>query len=286
MQRMPAADPGIRLATIADIPAIRSVLAAHGNDGPVVNVDIVGPYVMHLILNHRALVTEEAGAVIAFGAVVHAGVADHLADLFVMPDRLGQGIGRSLLAALFDDAARRVTFASDDPRAMPSYIRAGMSPLWISLYLTGDTGRLSRPGGLDVEAATPEALAGLEHAWTGHDRLDDHRYWASQPAADSFVITTCGEPVAFAHSRARQLSDIRVMDRMMIRPDADPIEPILSGLHRAGGGRAVDCVIPGPNPVLPVLLEHGFRITDHDQFMASAPDIVDPARRLPNPGLL
>jgi hypothetical protein len=35
-----------------------------------------------------------------------------------------------------------------------------------------------------------------------------------------------------------------------------------------------------------VLLEAGVRIVDHDQFMCSDPSLVDPARLLPNPGML
>ena len=42
----------------------------------------------------------------------------------------------------------------------------------------------------------------------------------------------------------------------------------------------------GPNPLLPALLEAGFRIVDRDQFLASEPDLVDPVRLLPNPGML
>ena len=40
------------------------------------------------------------------------------------------------------------------------------------------------------------------------------------------------------------------------------------------------------NPVLPVLLGAGFRIVDRDQFMASDPGLIDPARLLPNPGMM
>ncbi len=44
--------------------------------------------------------------------------------------------------------------------------------------------------------------------------------------------------------------------------------------------------VAGPSPVLPVLLAAGFRITDRDEFMASDPGLVDPARLVPNPGML
>ena len=222
-QRMGPATGITRPATPDDIPTIRAILAAHGNDGPVTRVDIVGPYVRHLVTRHRTLLTEEAGAAVAFGAVVDAGLAVHLADLFVMPDRLGRGLGRPLLAALFGDEPRRTTFASDDPRALPLYVRAGMTPLWPTLYVEGDASRLAKPPGLEVVAAAPEELAALELAWTGADRRDDHRFWASQADADPFLVVDRDGPVALAIGRARQVSDVRVIDRMLVRPGADPV---------------------------------------------------------------
>ena len=275
-----------RPATLEDVPAIRAILAAHGNDGPVTRFDIVGPYVRHLVTRHRVLVTEEDGAAVAFGAVVDARISVQLADLFVVPDRLGQGLGRPLLTALFGDAPRRTTFASDDPRALPSYVRAGMTPLWPMLYLEGDGARLPAPPGLELEVATPEALAELEAAWTGAYRLDDHRFWASQAEADTFLVLDRDGPLALGHGRARQAAEVRIVDRMLVRPGASPVAPVLAALRRTDRGTGVVVPVPGPNPALPVLLDQGFRVMDRDQFMASEPDLVDPARFLPNPGML
>ncbi len=249
-------------------------------------MDIVGPYVRHLVTRHRTLLTEEGGVALAFGAVVDAGLAIHLADLFVVPDRLGQGLGRPLLAALFGDARRRTTFASDDPRAIPLYVRAGMTPLWPTLYVEGDGTRLPTPPGLDVVAAPPEELAALELAWTGADRRDDHRFWASQADADPFLVVDRDGPVALAIGRARQVSDVRVIDRMLVRPGADPVPAVLAALRRTDRGTRVICSLFGPSPVLPALLEAGFHVTDRDQYMASDAGLIDPVRFLPNPGML
>ena len=41
--------------------------------------------------------------------------------------------------------------------------------------------------------------------------------------------------------------------------------------------------VPGPHPVVPSLLERGVRIADRDQFCATDPDLIDPARLLPSP---
>ena len=93
-------------------------------------------------------------------------------------------------------------------------------------------------------------------------------------------------PVALAIGRARQVSDVRVIDRLRVRPGADPVPPVLAALRRADRGTRVVASLLGPNPVLPVLLEAGFRVVDRDQYLASDAGLVDPARFLPNPGML
>jgi len=140
----------IRPATHDDVPPIRTILAGHGSDGPIINGDVVGPYLGHLIDHGRAFVSVADDEVVGFAAADETGRGRHLADLFVRLDRLGQGIGRPLLEAVFDGADDRTTFASDDPRALPLYVRSGMMPLWASIYLEGavsilaDTARARR----------------------------------------------------------------------------------------------------------------------------------------------
>ena len=278
--------PEIRSARPDDIGAIRSILADHGNDGPIVAADIVGPYVAHLVRHHRAMVSV-VDEVVAFGAIVDTGVSAHLADLFVRPGLLGRGIGRPLLSALFAGASRRTTFASDDPRALPLYVRAGMAPLWASLYLEGAGAVLPAPSrSIDVERTDATRLARLELEWTGVDRSIDHEFWASQAEADSAVVAVGGEPAAIVHARTRQASRVRVVDRLLVRPGVDPVAPALAALRMAARGGSVQCVVQGPSPLLRVLLDLGFLVHDRDQYMASEAGLVDAARLMPNPGML
>jgi hypothetical protein len=44
--------------------------------------------------------------------------------------------------------------------------------------------------------------------------------------------------------------------------------------------------VPGPSPLVRVLLESGFRIIDHDTFLASDPAVIDPLREIVNTGFL
>jgi GNAT superfamily N-acetyltransferase len=284
---MADSDVEIRAATLDDVPSIRSLLAAHGDDGPATTVDIVGPYLGHLIEHATALVSERAEEILAFGAGVNTGVSRHLADLFVRPDSLGQGIGRPLLAAVLGDAWPRTTFASADPRALPLYVRAGMTPLWPCLYLEGSSDGLPAPDPtITIAAAAPVPLSDLERAWTGAHRPIDHAFWASQADAEPFAVFEGGQPVALGYARARQASPARAIDRLVIRPGFDPIAPVLAAIRHGARGSAIVVCLFGPQPVLPILLRARFRIIDRDQFMASDSGLIDPIRLLPSPGML
>jgi hypothetical protein len=73
---------------------------------------------------------------------------------------------------------------------------------------------------------------------------------------------------------------------MVVRPGADPVVPVLAALRRGARGGSVAVFLPGPSPVLRVLLDLGFLVQDRDQYLASEPGLVDPARLVPNPGML
>jgi GNAT superfamily N-acetyltransferase len=288
----------VRLATPDDIPAIREVLASNGNDGPAGQLrgpDVVGPYLRHLIARHRTMVSELPGTgAAAFGAIADVGLAWHLADLFVHAARLGQGIGRPLLDTLFGDRQPRTTFASNDPRALPLYVRAGMAARWATLYLRGGPAAAQRIGAdrrarsLEVVDGDPADLTALELVWTGADRAADRVYWATMPGSDPFVVRDADGPVAAGYGRDRQIGPAaRAVDRLVLRPGAEPIGPVLAAIDRCmAHGETLDVTVPGPHPALPVLLELGLRIEDRDIYCAGPTDPVDPAQRLVHGGLL
>ena len=163
-----------------------------------------------------------------------------------------------------------------------------MDPLWPNLYLEGSATLLpvARPG-LAVRDGSAAEAAELELAWTGAARAVDHEFWAGEsPSVDPFVIEDDAGPAAFGYGRGRQEPGVRLLHRMLLRPGADPVGPALAGLARAARGGRIEACVQGPSPALRVLLEAGFRIVDRDQFMASEPGLVDPARLFPNPGML
>jgi hypothetical protein len=78
----------------------------------------------------------------------------------------------------------------------------------------------------------------------------------------------------------------RWIDRARVAPGEQPTLPLLAALHQAAeGGHLVGACVPGPSPLLPVLLQAGFRIRDHDTFMASEPGVINPLTELPSNGI-
>ncbi len=277
----------VRPAVPADIPAIAAILAA--NDEPVDWPDVGGwPYVEHLLARARVAVAELDGVVAGFAGAIDVGDARFLTDLFVDPTRQEHGIGRALLDVAMDGAAARMTNSSADPRALALYIRSGMRPWWPLLYLVGEVASLGRPpAGIDWSPASIEETARWSRTWTGADRTADFRYYASLPDAAGFVVTDGGAVAAVGWARRARREAGRSLDHVSIAPDADPVRAALGAWHAAapGGERLMGCV-PGPHPVVPVLLDAKIRIADRDQWCASDPDLIDLVRLLPSPSFL
>ena len=279
-QARPAA---IRPAREDDLGGIESILLMHDGpptSAPPLQVGAYTGYLRHLLARGQLVVAEAGPALLGFGASVDTGRATHLSDLFVLPDLLGEGIGRQLLEPLFANGAPRTTFASDDPRAMNLYVGLGMTPYWPNLYLTGTTSRLPA-NGVEVADVSSAAVAELELAWTGVDRSADYRIWGERTGNRPFVARAGGRPVAAGQSRPRLRGPGRWLDRLIPAPDADDaglVAAVLAALrHAADDDGAIGACVMGPNPALRTLLvECGFRIADRDTFMATDPALLDP----------
>lgn len=284
VSRQASIAPAIRPATSDDVPAIGRIAAA--NDEPIVEPGATGsPYLEHIRRRGRLFVADWDGAVIGFAGAIDVGPAAHLADLFVDPPLHGRGIGRSLLEVAIPAAGERTTFSSADPRSLPIYVRAGMRPWWPALYLRGNASQLPG-GGLEVAWSPVAESVALELAWSGTDRLADARYWTAEPGGSALVVRDGRAPVAVGYTADSRRGAWRVLRRLRIVPGGDPIGPVLAAIRSTAPDGPVALYLPGPHPVLAILLERGFRIVDRDTFMASRPDLVDPERFLPDPALL
>jgi GNAT superfamily N-acetyltransferase len=244
-------------ATPADLGGVRAVAAAH---------DLLGDWpeppdwLDFLARTGELWVAREDGDVAAFAGVVRANGVAHLTDLFVAPDRLGGGLGRTLLAAAFPAEGPRTTFASSDPRAVALYVRAGLRPLAPMLYLAG-----TPLGGVEVERV---AVAELD--------LPPRDVLAFLDEAGAYgLVTAEGAGVVRPVPGGARLGPARG-DGMAIRA--------LAGAAAAVHG-SVKLTLPGPHPALPLLLEAGMHITDADTAMASAPGLLDLVRAVPDADL-
>ncbi|WP_426511775.1 hypothetical protein ACPPVO_14770 [Dactylosporangium sp. McL0621] len=194
---------------------------------------------------------ERDGRVAGFGATLRVGGATMLTDLFVDPAGHGGGAGGALLRELGPVA---FTFASQDPRALALYARAGLTPWWPLLYLHGGPDRLPRPA-FAVTGCPPAEAARVEARLTGV-----HREFL---AGEGLVVRGAGgEPVAAGAGR---------LDHLACPDPAAAAGALVAALHAVG---EAELCVPGPHPAVPVLLGAGYRITGFDVYMATRPDVL------------
>ena len=72
------------------------------------------------------------------------------------------------------------------------------------------------------------------------------------------------------------------LDTLVLLPGADPTDALGAAVAAAVARDAakLSLVVGGPFPGLRALLDAGFIIQDQDIFLASSPDLVDPAMHL------
>jgi GNAT superfamily N-acetyltransferase len=275
--------PAIRPATPDDLPAIARIFAA--NDEPVTTHTGESPYLDSLLAIAHVLVAQQAQTIVGFGAVVAVGDVTHLADLFVDPSVHGSGVGKALLTELYWDSWPRTTFSSDDPRALPLYVRNGMQPGWPNLYLVAEAPRLASTA-LNTVPGSVEECAEIERDVTGRTR-EPVQWSRGRPGSERIVLRAADDrPAGFVIVRERWRGPGRAVDRVVPTADADPVEVVLAAIGSQTDGRPIQATLPGPHPALRPLLEAGFRVVDKDTFMASEPGLVDPTRQVVDPTLL
>jgi ribosomal protein S18 acetylase RimI-like enzyme len=280
----------VRPATDADLPAITAILEA--NDEPVTWPGVQrAPYVEHLLVRPglRLIVGELDGRVAGVAGSIEFGTGDRrfLTDLYVDPARQSRGLGRQMLDAAMDGATERMTFSSSDPRALGSYIRAGMRPWWPLLYLETDAATIATASsGEDVRPSDPLETARLSSAWTGIDRGADFAYYATLPDAAGFVIALDGADAAVGWACREIAEPGRWLNHASIAPDADPVRVAFAILRAAAAGDRIGAAVPGPHRALASLLDAGVRIGGTDTFCATDRDLVDVTTMFPSPGML
>ncbi len=300
---MTASTFAVRRGQASDLLACTEIWLSTG-DAP--SLAPASPYFLynHELETGTLVVAETDDGLIGFGASFPRAGRWFLADLFIDPHGQSTGVGRRLLEALVEidrPGPARATMASGDPRAVSLYTRFGMTPRCPVFYLAARSAhRFPAPGpaGLAVAEMDGPRFSRLTGS-LGH-RIDptDVAYLADHLDVTWLRMTDrAGEPVAAAavrwgHPFVLSDPDAVTVAPLVLAPGA-PVADVAAALlawiedqGRRAEGAGVRLFVPGPHPLLPVLLDAGFAIVDVDTLCASdaantGPAALDPTRTCP-----
>ncbi|GII82600.1 hypothetical protein Ssi03_05900 [Sphaerisporangium siamense] len=287
----------VRVAEDADMPGVREV-AAHYEalDGWTDMPDFLDA--------ERAFGTLVVGEVderiVGIGGVLRRGQISHLSDLYVLPEYQSSGVGSGILGFALPSGTPRVTFSSDDSRALGLYIRQGMRPVCPLMYLTftpdaatspGPSGVRAAEGGTDARNGANSvngAKAGngyrvreagaMDARASGGERTGTLSWYADLPGV---TLHLTGSGYAFARTTE---GDLEVGPVGGETPE-DCAAALSAAVAAHPAVEEVQVAVPGVHPLLPRLLDTGWEIDDLDTLMASDPGILRLDRYFPHPDL-
>lgn len=283
-----AADVTVRPGRAADHAAMASILAEHRPGGEPVEWPERPDYLDHVLVAGRVAVAEVDGRVVGFASTIERGGLTYLCDAFVTRPLLGAGVGGRLLEELMPrgEPGDRFTYASTDPRALALYVRHGMAPLGVLVYVAGggEAARRLPPVPSRLASAGDAGTVGeLDAAASGRDRPQDLAFLRSLPSVRSLLTGGAGEEPGYAFVRlVPGPSPVAMVGPAGSRTERGSEAALLAATAVAGTlAPTVRAALPGEHPALPTLLGAGFRVQDHDTFMASRPGALDPRRYVP-----
>lgn len=224
----------------------------------------------HLLDTGAAFVAEDPAPIGFSAAVVREGVW-FLSQLWVLPERQGEGVGSTLLdeaLAWGRGASSFSVVASPDPAAQGLYLRRSMYPVWAQHELLGPGGGQLPPGVGPLTERDGPWLAELDRAARGVARPEDHRFFLR--AATGLALRRDGGPAGYVY----------VWPGGRVGPgaaaDARDVPLLVRAGLASGPGRA-SLIVPSANwAALAELARLGFRLTGTTTFMAN--------RRFPDGG--
>ena len=234
----------------------------------------------HLLGTGRMFVADDGRPVGFSAAIIRDGVW-FLSQLWVLPDRQGDGIGRDLLdeALAWGRGATAFTVvASPHPGAMTLYLRASMHPLWIQYEFTGE----AKPEGASSETT---ALTKNDQSWVdaldrevrGAARPEDHSLFRSQ--ATGLALWREGKPRGYVYV----WGDGKVGPGA-VRDRADTGDLLVAGRRTAAG--PITVAVPSTNwTAIRELVAVGLRPVGTNTFMSSR-SLGDGSRYLSSGGAL
>ncbi len=196
--------PELRVATVADIPALLKVFFSamedlDGRRGRPLQPRNAAPLEMHFghLLSTdpgSTYVADDHGSIVAFGIVMQRGPSAFLSFLFVEPGWQGRKVGRAVLEACLR-ACRGIDRVStcaeaDQPVSTGLYASIGMAPrtpLYLLRGLLPDTALPDLPAGIARRPVAAASLAGFDRALMGYERPADHAFWARERQGVMFL---------------------------------------------------------------------------------------------------
>ncbi len=288
----------IRNATAADLPRVAQIWyeGVGGGQPAAPALRGVPSLYAHELDAGELSVLEEDGQVVAFASVVHRGGIAFLADLFVAAAARSRGHGQRLLrASLPRDDRTCCTVSSNDPRALPLYIRSGLRPRWPLVQLRLPAPTMERLGAGLVRVVEAELddpwLGRWDTALGGRDRPRDRRYWAARRGGVPLWCRRQAQTVGYAivqtvSDDVLDRADVVTVGPMGVRDGRDAVECVAAVVEWARGrGRPIRISLLGPHPALAPLLRAGARIASVETFCANADaPFVDPLCYVPSGG--
>jgi Acetyltransferase (GNAT) family len=193
----------LRPTTVGDLPvlhelflaAISGVYLPHGFQPPSPPVDVFTTQQEHVLRTGVSHVAVRDGTITGFASAWSRTDDWFLASLFIAPDAQGQGLGRSLLDAVWggEFARRRTITDAIQPISNALYASRGLAPTTPVLVFSG----VPTPGAPPLEQGQGE-LAPIDAAAYGFDRAVDHDYWSRYGRRT--VWLRAGGPVAYSYA--------------------------------------------------------------------------------------
>jgi GNAT superfamily N-acetyltransferase len=200
----------IRPAVEADLPAahavflrsIQDLYERHRFEPPRPAQDVFVRQHAHLLEHDadRFWVAVAEGRLVGFSAALVREDAWFLSALFVSPEHQARGVGKELLACVWEgdsEVRRRITIVDAiQPVSTGLYARAGLLPVTPLMNLAGDP-QTGQSHGLEPGPLDEVALAELDRAAYGFDRAPDHAFWRA--GARGTLWKAAGEAVGYSY---------------------------------------------------------------------------------------
>jgi GNAT superfamily N-acetyltransferase len=293
----PAGGTDLIPAAAVVLQALNDLMARHGFES------VAGPFGTDFLaysLEDDAAglwVADDGGRVVGLGFSWMSDGFWFLADLFVLPEYQGKGVGGELLRralehARSNEATNRalITFAYNRT-SIGAYARQGLfprEPLYKvsapSVALKVSPARGLACTAIDGSADHLSALAGVDQACLGFTREKHHRYLGASPAVRGFLLEDGGNHAGYAYlSSDGHIGPLAVTSRAMM----GPAFTTMLGLAREAGTESVSAFLAGSNEAaMSIALGCGMRLV-RPMLLMSAKAFGDWTMYLPSdPGLM